>query len=463
MSLDEIINKRSDENLMSSHSTGACMEALSRVLASNAFAKSVRLSSFVRYVCTATLEGKAALLCEHHIGIEVFGRPEHYNPAEDTIVRSTARLLRQRLAQYYEMEGRLDELRIVIPRGAYVPVFVQPTSATAPAADEYPDMKDVPAGEVVDEQANTREPSLVRASRFWPRLQGAITWFRAQSTALRAALLLAGIGVAVAAAAAVYMFAPGAVRQRPAAVFWASLFSSERDTLLVVADAGLVLYQLETGHEVGLDDYIAKRVGENAPSADAGSAAQFRARRYTGMSDVFLAAELGKRATLAPKRYHVRFARDLLLGDLKRSNAVIVGIAQSNPWWELFRNQLNFHIDWDRRASGKFLIRNDRPLAGEQASYEFSKGDPLKHGFAMIAYTRSLGGGGRTLLIGGTTSAGTEAAIEFLLNPAYMDPLLKQASLPDGSVDGFEILLQCVLQLDGNTDIRILSVRTKRP
>ena len=66
------------------------------------------------------------------------------------------------------------------------------------------------------------------------------------------------------------------------------------------------------------------------------------------------------------------------------------------------------------------------------------------------------------LLIGGTTSAGTDAAIEFLLNPAYMDPLLKQARLPDGSVAGFEVLLQCVLQGDGNTDIQVLGLRTKR-
>jgi hypothetical protein len=237
---------------------------------------------------------------------------------------------------------------------------------------------------------------------------------------------------------------------------------ADRDTLFVVPDTGLVLYQLETRRAVTQDEYFASRVGENAVPAEPDRVAHFRARRYTGMSSVQLAAELGKRATAAPGRFHVRFARDLVLVDLKRANVIVGGVAQANPWWELFRPQMNFHIDWDPRNPGRFLIRNDHPRTGEQATYAFEIDDPHKRGFATIAYTHGLGGDGRALLLGGTTSAGTEAAIEFLLNPAYIEPVLRQATRPDGSIGDFEVLLQCVLQANGSTDIQVVGVRTRR-
>lgn len=399
----------------------ACLDAQDRILASRAFAKSARLSSFLRYVCTATLDGQAALLCEQHIGVAVFGRPEHFNPADDTIVRTTARLLRQRLDQYYEGEGSADPLRIAIPRGAYVPVFVAAGSVPAEAVESQP------------------EPLPPTPSRRGPYL------------AIGAACFAVLVALAM-------LWRPGP--RHDVSAFWSALMPADRDTVFVVADAGLVLYKLETRREVGLEEYFSGRVGEHASPPDPDSVARFRARRYTGMSSVQLAAELGKRATAAPERFHVRLGRDLVLGDLKRSNVIIGGVAQANPWWELFRPQLNFHIDWDPRQADKFLIRNDHPQAGEQAAYEFQIDDPHRRGFATIAYVRGLGGEGHALLLGGTTSAGTEAAIEFLTNPTYLEPLLRQASRGDGAIGEFEVLLECVLQANGSTGIHILGLRT---
>ena len=116
---------------------GANLAALDQVLASKTFAKSARLSSFIRYVCHAALEQRGALLTEQHIGVAVFGRPEHYNPAEDNIVRASARLLRQRLEHYYENEGSADQIHITLPRGGYLPVFV-PGARMAGAAMPAP-------------------------------------------------------------------------------------------------------------------------------------------------------------------------------------------------------------------------------------------------------------------------------------------------------------------------------------
>ena len=107
--------------------------ALEKVLASAEFSRSERLSAFLAYVCEAALTQKNLRLTEQHIGIHVFGRPDNYIPAEDTIVRTTAAMLRKRLAKYYESEGLGDPVRIAIPRGSYSPVFVA-NDAVAPAA-----------------------------------------------------------------------------------------------------------------------------------------------------------------------------------------------------------------------------------------------------------------------------------------------------------------------------------------
>ena len=183
-----------------------------------------------------------------------------------------------------------------------------------------------------------------------------------------------------------------------------------------------------------------------------------RDSRYTGMSSVTLAAELGKLASAAPQRYHVRFSRDVKLADLKHDNTILVGVESSNPWWALYRNQFNFHIDWDSET-GDFLILNDQPRNGERARYPFSARDPARRGYALIGFKRNLSGDGHTLLIGGTTSAGTDAAIEFMMNPAQLAPLIRQAQRADGGIGAFEVLLQCVLQANGSTDIAVLGTR----
>ena len=118
----------------------------------------------------------------------------------------------------------------------------------------------------------------------------------------------------------------------------------------------------------------------------------------------------------------------------------------------LFRRRLNYHIDWDP-AVDKLLVRNDNPAAGEQALYEFTGADHPRRGFAVISYTRNLSGNGHVLMIGGTSAAGTEAAIEFLLSREQMRDVLRRA------VGTFEVMLQCELQATGSTDVKLLGVR----
>lgn len=63
---------------------------------------------------------------ESLIGVQVYGRDASYNPKEDSIVRAEASRLRSKLRDYYDTPGAALDLRIDLPKGSYVPVFLPP-------------------------------------------------------------------------------------------------------------------------------------------------------------------------------------------------------------------------------------------------------------------------------------------------------------------------------------------------
>jgi hypothetical protein len=101
----------------------AIREELARVLDSPIFAQSERLARFLRFTVETTLAGGAATLKEYLIGTEVYDRRPPYHPSVDSIVRSEARRLRNKLRQYYESAGKDDSVFIYYRTGSYVPAF----------------------------------------------------------------------------------------------------------------------------------------------------------------------------------------------------------------------------------------------------------------------------------------------------------------------------------------------------
>jgi len=97
--------------------------ALDKILASPGFINADRLTRFLRYTVEETLNGQTDKLKETLLGIEVFNRKTTYDPRVDAVVRTEAVKLRARLRDYYEADGREDELIIDLPKGGYVPAF----------------------------------------------------------------------------------------------------------------------------------------------------------------------------------------------------------------------------------------------------------------------------------------------------------------------------------------------------
>ncbi len=93
-------------------------EQVARILASPQFRDSPRLQTFLRFVVSLTLADRANEIKESTIAAEVFGRAD---TPDDSIVRSAARRLRTRLEEYYADNSAPSPVRIVIPKGSYVP------------------------------------------------------------------------------------------------------------------------------------------------------------------------------------------------------------------------------------------------------------------------------------------------------------------------------------------------------
>ena len=103
--------------------SGECVHLLNRITASAEFRRAHRMRAFLSFVVERSLASSPSEITETVIGQQVFGRPATYNPSEDSIVRTEARLLRMRLDRYFAGDGKDEPIILEIPKGAYVPVF----------------------------------------------------------------------------------------------------------------------------------------------------------------------------------------------------------------------------------------------------------------------------------------------------------------------------------------------------
>jgi adenylate cyclase len=111
----------------------AIREELERILSSPKFAGAGQVRRFLRFAVEETVAGRQNQIKQYTIGIEALGRRPDFDPTEDPIVRIEAGRVRRALAHYYQHQGRHDAIRILIPKGAYVPVFQ--TNDTSPIKD----------------------------------------------------------------------------------------------------------------------------------------------------------------------------------------------------------------------------------------------------------------------------------------------------------------------------------------
>jgi hypothetical protein len=429
-------------------SEAARRELVHRIAHSQTFGRSERLGTLLTYVCEMALKGREAEINEQKIGEEVFGRSRDYDSAVDGIVRSQASRLRHRLELYFQQEGADEPVRIVIPRGGYVPVFeLQDTSPPA-----------LPVAEPTELLADTT-PSVPTPTSNVHQTRS-VLWGWGLSLVFGILLIAVFIhdrqrqGPIVAAA--------------PTHPFWSHIFTKGQATMVVAPDSGLVLFHGVSGQDVDLKQYLdaGYRTESDGGSHLSPAAAAQRSRllslansRYTSMADVEAILSLKDRARTLGSEVSVRYARDLRPNDFKTGTVILLGASSANPWVELFEHNMNFVLT-DNYA-GSFGVLNRSPQKGEPAQWESVTTDPQRRVFAVVAYLSNLSGDGNALIIEGTTVAGTEAATDFVNDDAQLLPFLNRIRRSDGSLPHFELLLEAHNLSASAVQSQILAWRTK--
>ncbi|MBY0507821.1 MAG: hypothetical protein K2X03_28165 [Bryobacteraceae bacterium] len=84
------------------------------------------------------MAGETAMLKEQVIALEVYERGPDYDPSKDSTVRAEASRLRRALADYYDGHDGPSAIRIEVPKGSYVPIFVTAEQAQTLVSSPIP-------------------------------------------------------------------------------------------------------------------------------------------------------------------------------------------------------------------------------------------------------------------------------------------------------------------------------------
>lgn len=430
-----------------------------RVAESKALGKSELLPRFLLHVCELSLRGRAGEITEQKIGSLIFNRPAGYNPGEDNIVRSYARMLRKRLEEYFAGEGKAEPMHIVIPRGGYVPVF-QPAAAKPREVREQVSAavpaREAPEAVPVQEPASAREQhgvALLAADTGRRRLL-----FGALGGMLAGVLLMAGVWFCWTSIQT--------ARLRPAAhILWDQMFQQNRDTLIVPADAGLGILQNLARHPIGMEAYAnGSYLSElnPPPGLDMGNFNDLRRQRYTSIADLAITARLSRLPEFVPSRTEIRYARSMTAEDMKGANVILIGSKHSNPWSELFEQQMNFRFAYTPTVDQSWIV-NAAPAANEEKIYRNGVEGVSSHTYGTVAYLPGLDGNNHVLIIQGLNMAATQGAAEVLFDADAIRPILRRATLPNGHLRSFELLIETTSIGATAPGAHILATRIERP
>jgi adenylate cyclase len=112
--------------------------AVERILATDNFKRSRRLSDLLTYLVTEDLEGRGDRIKATTVAADLYMRDGDFDQQKDTIVRVEAGRLRQRLDEYYREDGQEESIIIEIPKGGYRPRY-QTRSCQKPSPQQTPE------------------------------------------------------------------------------------------------------------------------------------------------------------------------------------------------------------------------------------------------------------------------------------------------------------------------------------
>jgi hypothetical protein len=97
----------------------ALQSQVERILHSDELRSSEVLRRLLKFLAEKAVSGEADQLNEYAVAIDGLGKPPSYDPRHTSTVRIQVGRLRQKLAEYYRVEGREDPILIDLPKGRF--------------------------------------------------------------------------------------------------------------------------------------------------------------------------------------------------------------------------------------------------------------------------------------------------------------------------------------------------------
>jgi hypothetical protein len=371
---------------------------IDKLVASRSLHGSDSLCKLLRYLATHSTKNPGSSPKEYQIATEVFGRHEDFDPHLDSLVRVQAARLRAKLAEYYASEGAGDPIVVELPKGTYGLTFHERIPASVPAAEGS---GNVAAHETTPGPASPYRPIIALVI---------IAMLLAASLALALDRLLlrreSDTHAAVETATA-----PSAIR-----TFWEGFLAGHEQPWVIFSNAPFV-----GRPDTGMRYFNAKR-DANAPTLD----------HYTGVGEVLAVHALDDVFDQLKHRLRVKRGSLFSLDDAKNDDLIFIGSPSENLTLLEIPNTKEFvfrRVDCCGRR-GTVGIVNTHPNAGEAKEYLASPWNQVQtEDYAVIAMVPGLEAGNSVLILAGTTTIGTQAAVEYVCQQNSVEELLKELAV----------------------------------
>lgn len=446
---------------------------ITEIIDGTAFKGSHRSGQFLKYIMDQALNGHFESLKERVIGVELFGRSPSYDTGDDAIVRVTASDVRKRLLQHYGKCGVSSRFRIDLPLGSYIPEVTHNGNHHQLGVPELGVPKaHVELGTIPHDSAVTHRDSVAPAPESNVVSQAVSHTETSHSTgnialSRRHWLSLVGLFLVLNLVAWGILWTTRASHTAATSLKiglpWSVLFNPSHSTHLITSDPNIVVVQEVTRSVISLSDYANHQY---IPEPNKLTPEEIHFCHFVLWGDDSAAAvdppitaAIAAMAQSDSGRMDVRPARSFQLPDLKNDdNFIFLGSPRSDPWFNLFRDRLDFSFVFDA-ATKQEVIQNAHPRAHELSTYvPTALGWATGKSFAIIGFIQNPEENGQVLLLAGASGEGTEAAGNLVTNPSRLSPILQKCGInPYGRLQHFELLLQLNTMAGSPDDVDIVA------
>jgi len=409
-----------------------CFQQVERLSKSHSLRGSDSLCRLLQYLAEHSLAHPPSTVKEYQIATEVFGRPANFDPQGDSTVRVQAGRLRAKLAEYYTTEGADDPLVVTLSKGSYHLIFESRPLGVDFEADDHSTVV-APRSRVHSE----------RVPGYWRPLAVVLTVFLVAS--------VTGLGILLRSSerqgSSPHSAAPASTSALRA--FWKPFISSSAEPWVIFSNAAFV-----GRPETGLRYFKARQDSKSAVRD-----------HYTGVGEVLAVHELDQVFSTLGRRIRAKRGSLFSLDDAKNADLVFVGSPSENL--SLLDIPGTQEFVFQRVASGPrqgdLAIVIQHPQAGESSRYLASpSNDPLTEDYGVVGFVPGLDPSRFVMILAGTTTFGTQGAVEFVCREDSVEGLLRRVPRAEsGEPKPFEAVVRVKIARGVPVETELVAVRAR--